>query len=93
MTTLPRIDVGQAQIPGTDGAEVKLTLHAVTEHNYSQRITIARRCRIDTRYGFTWSKWRNHDVVLTRAQILDLIDQLIDRIDVIHDDIPEVAHD
>lgn len=85
---LPRIDVDQGQVPGTDGAEVKLTLHAVTDENYTQRITIARRCPTESRYTTTWSKWRYTDIVLTRAQVLDMIDLLIDRIDLLHDDIP-----
>lgn len=88
MTLLPRIDVDQGQVPGTDGAEVKLTLHAVTDENYTQRITIARRCATESRLKTTWSKWRYSDIVLTRAQVLAVIDLLIDRIDLLHDDIP-----
>jgi len=89
--TLPRVDVvvTQTHLPGTDGAEVKLTLHAITADNFSQRFTIARRCRVEGRYGtVNWSKWRYHDIALTRTQVFELIDLLIDRADVMIDNIP-----
>jgi len=87
VTPLPRVDVvSQQRLPGTDGAEVKLTLHAITEENFSQRLTISRRCRIDR--TTTWSKWRHNEIVLSRTQVLTLIDLLIDRVDLMTDHTP-----
>jgi len=90
VTALPRVVVvDQQEVPGVDGAEVTLTLHAITGDNFTQRITIARRCRVQARYGtFAWSKWRNNDIALTRAQVLELIDLLIDRVDLMTDHTP-----
>ena len=81
MTTLPRVDIMQERMPGLDGCDSRLTLHAVTDSNFSQRVTVARRCREQTH-------WRYHDIALTRVQVLDVIDHLIDRVDVMTDDIP-----
>jgi hypothetical protein len=82
MDDLPRQEIGQQPLPGTDRAEAKLVLHAITTHNFSQRVTIARR-------AVNQGHFRYHDIVLTRAQVLELIDLLIDRVDTLTDDIPK----
>ena len=84
MTSLPRIDMEQLALPGTDGATTFLVLHVCTPRNYSQRITIARRRPAS-------GKATHHDIQLTRAQVLTLIDHLIDRVDMMHDDIPKAT--
>lgn len=84
----PRREIPQSRVPGTDGAEVTLTLHAITTDNYTQRITIARRTLTKGRFGMIWTNWRYHDFVLTRRDVLDVIDDLMDRADTLTDEIP-----
>lgn len=86
MTALPRIDMEQHNLPGTDGSNSSLVLHVCTPRNYSQRITIAVRRQHAGRRG---ERYRHHDIQLTKAQLLELIDHLIDRVDLMCDDIPE----
>lgn len=85
MTDLPRVDIEQVDLPGTDGVISSMVLHACTSKNFSQRITIARRL---TSTGRRNGHQRHHDIQLTRAQVLELIDHLIDRVDLMTDDIP-----
>lgn len=86
MTALPRVDMGQHDLPGTDGSSSMLVLHDCTDLNYSQRITIAVRRPNPGRRG---ERYRHHDILLTKKQLLKLIDHLIDRVDLMRDDIPE----
>lgn len=72
----------QEDLPGTDGATSMLVLHTCTPRNFSQRITIARRLTSSGRH-------RHHDIQLTKAQLLELIDYLIDRVDMMTDAIPK----
>lgn len=80
MDQLPRLEVSQLQIPGT-GGEATLILHAVTLRNFAQRLSIVRRQEQEV-------KFHREDIVLTRAQLIDLIDLLMERVDMIHDNIP-----
>jgi hypothetical protein len=79
--TWPRVDMVQRALPGTDGSKSVLVLHMCAPSNYSQRITIATH-RLHS------GRRRHHDIQLTRAQVLELIDHLIDRVDTMTDDIP-----
>lgn len=82
----PRIEIPQLWVPGTDGAEVRLTIHAITERNFTQRITIARRALRQT--GF-----RYHDIVLTRDQLHDVIGELDERTGIMTGEIPRSPRD
>lgn len=82
MTELPRVDMPQVDMPGLDGVETSLILHRCTEANFAQRLVIARR-----QPGATHS--RHYPILLTKAQVLELIDHLIDRVDLLRDDIPK----
>lgn len=68
----------QRQLPGTDGAESWMILHRVTEDNYTLRVTIGRQ-------AFMQKSPRYQDIAMTKEQVLELIDELIDRIDVMSD--------
>jgi hypothetical protein len=81
MPDLPRVEIPQLPVPGLGPDPSRLVLHPCTERNFTQRITIARRAARQT-------NWRYHDVALTRAQVLELIDYLIDRVDLMTDDVP-----
>lgn len=78
--SLPRIDIEQLDLPGTDGTHAFLVLHACTPQNYSQRITVARRRPS--------GKATHYDIQLTREQVLHLIDHLIDCVDTMTDTVP-----
>jgi hypothetical protein len=77
----PRREFPQLRVPGTDSAAVWLTLHTLTDRNFTQRVTIGRR-------ALNQKSPRYHDIVLTRAQLLDLIDEFMDRVDTMTDKIP-----
>ena len=81
MTGLPRVEIPQLDLPGVWDTQTRLTLHPVTHWNYTQRITIAR-------LGPKQIKWRFADMYVTRAQVLEVIDHLIDRVDIMTDTIP-----
>jgi hypothetical protein len=81
VTRLPRLEFHQLWVPGTDGANVILTLHEITDRNFSQRVTIARRSPEQQRFRF-------HDFVATRDQLYDLVGELDERAGLLTDRTP-----
>jgi hypothetical protein len=81
---IPRFELAQGHVPGTDGAVSTLVLHAVTPRNFTARLTVARQAPEDTRT-------RYHDVVLTRPQLAKVIRELQARHAVMTDDVPAVT--
>jgi hypothetical protein len=76
----PAVEFQQYRLFATE-AQVFMRFHRITSENTTQRVTIARRAHRQGNVHYS-------DVVLTRDDLLKIVDELMIRIDVMSDEDP-----